>query len=623
MPDPRRMLDQAERMLDDILSDHENHLDEAEGFGLRVAKAPRGLMPLAEAQRIIDSFDKDTEKLRGFLAQIGGAWGRSLPDDLAGDYRKLVGKAEKALGNFEKDRVKAQAAVEKWESLLVGEHFQAAFQAVRMAVLAFDPEPDIDVDFKTDLHLNADPAYAVGAVPLSRGGKVLFKVFVGYKAATDRYWGNIYSGTKNHTFKEVVGKSGPAHLSKFVKELVGQLKALDDVEGAGVFHSRKKVVLKLKTPDEIRGELLESVSAKLKGLKPISAVADSFMWEQRPIPKGDGATGTFKLNWRGYQDIVPAPGTVKDKMLQPYRTRVRPLSKSYKVRGKSGTQWVMTLSLKSLTYMTKLNYKEHHFTDLAGLQAIFEHAPEYLKKLPPIGVLRERAQRLRVNVSDITRSKKDVAARIREFTRVRSQLRPDGLYWKILMTVDLVPASVKASSDRVAQRFLNAGGQTFEKWVQEPDAKKAFRKGYREVEDEYGHQQGYSGHLNTKNGYTVRHRDPMTVDEVSDFIRRDIDNNDKGDAAFAVPYCAGKVLGKDTVKVVVKARNEKDALRRGVMMIKATGRIPPKASIVVEKPKAKKVGGGKRVAEWEVTGLRKQVVLGRIDGWVFYGWASS
>jgi len=120
----------------------------------------------------------------------------------------------------------------------------------------------------------------------------------------------------------------------------------------------------------------------------------------------------------------------------------------------------------------------------------------------------------------------------------------------------------------------------------------------------------------------------MSMTEANAFVNKDINSNDKWGEAFAIPVSEEKVLAKDTVTVTVEARDADEARRKGILLIKATGRVPHGgASIVVDVPAGttgmKLMNKGARVSTWEVTGVRKQVLVGEITGWLFYGYASS
>jgi hypothetical protein len=57
------------------------------------------------------------------------------------------------------------------------------------------------------------------------------------------------------------------------------------------------------------------------------------------------------------------------------------------------------------------------------------------------------------------------------------------------------------------------------------------------------------------------------------------------------------------------------------MRIYATGRFPPNADVSVTDLVAKKTAETPRTKTFEVTGTRKAVLTGKIEGWLFYGWA--
>jgi hypothetical protein len=169
----------------------------------------------------------------------------------------------------------------------------------------------------------------------------------------------------------------------------------------------------------------------------------------------------------------------------------------------------------------------------------------------------------------------------------------------------------------VARTTRTAGATTFENLVWISDIGAAFR-------DAYDNRDGYPGTIAAKSTYKVRAKDPMTQEEASAFVEKDIDRNDKWDNdAYAVPVSKGTVLSTDKVTITVTARDEKEALRQAKMRIYATGRFPPNADVAVSDLVAKKTAETSRTKTFEVMGTRKAVLTGKIDGWLFYGWAPS
>lgn len=110
-----------------------------------------------------------------------------------------------------------------------------------------------------------------GVITLTKGTPKMFDVYVGYQADGDVNWGNIWVGGKRQkVFKNVVRKEGHTKLPKFVRELVEQVRALDDADATGVFRSgggprvstyevtanRKQVVL-----GEVKGWLFYGIAS--------------------------------------------------------------------------------------------------------------------------------------------------------------------------------------------------------------------------------------------------------------------------------------------------------------------------------------------------------------------------
>jgi hypothetical protein len=610
-------LGEAEDIFDQILREQDFLIDQAKDFGYRAAA--RKLMPLAEAKAIVEGFDKNTAKLRAFTDSLSQVWVSKIPEELKADYDKLYGKAYRALKKFEVDRDKAQKALEAWEDKLVGDNFQKAFQALRMKILDLDPNGK--VKFATTLYLDKDPAFASGRVDLyDQYGTHAYRVNISYRADGDEYWGNIWSAAKNHTFKSVVSKQGHTKLPRFIKDLVGQLRALDrEFEIAGnpsTFGTRKKAPpLRLQTPTEVAQNLKAPVQKKLEKVLPVNRRPDTWY----VTGKSHGFDLTLQpLGWP--RTLVP--GYVFNTQWDNFKRQIERM-KPFKVKGAvDNVTYEVTSKLGSIKIQAGRYSSGETPTEYRDW--LLERYPEWADPLPPVDVLKKRAASLGVNIKRF-RTAKSIAARIQPTTELSL---PRGVY--VGGTVTLTVKRITKASQRLYRKALLrlAGGCDFQVVVWVSDPNRAFREGSEDAESEYGHQQGYGGNLHSKNNFRIKNKEPVTLDQAYRDADHDLERNDKWGPAFARAVSNPKVLHKEQVEVIVKARNERDALRKGILRIEATGRIPPNAEPVVEKAKAVVVGGSTRVKEWKVTGLRKEwevtglrklVKAGGIDGWLFYG----
>jgi hypothetical protein len=106
--------------------------------------------------------------------------------------------------------------------------------------------------------------------------------------------------------------------------------------------------------------------------------------------------------------------------------------------------------------------------------------------------------------------------------------------------------------------------------------KEAYEKARREAREENGYRGGYSGDIQTTNGWlTIRSRTPMTGSEAMAFAESDIDNMEKWGPAFAVPV----------------TREKPKPLTRPQQLLAKVGKLPKREL--------------------------------KIDGWLFYGWGAS
>ena len=249
-----------------ILAEHADLIERAKGFGFRAAydrraALPKGLMPYAEAKKIVDEFEKGPRRLLEQLESLRSAR-ESLVNKRGGspnflpsyeyreylNYGKLIEDLEKSLALFKGDWKKAQEALDRHEDLLVGEHFQEAFEAVRHAILNLKLAEDIDIDVKTEI-IRGDQKgdRAAGFLEFFRGPTRIYWVTVMYKADEDRYWSRY--GVERNTSLGLVEKIGRAYLPRFVREIADKVLADDKLNSRGLFRTRRKVdVTQVLTP---------------------------------------------------------------------------------------------------------------------------------------------------------------------------------------------------------------------------------------------------------------------------------------------------------------------------------------------------------------------------------------
>lgn len=577
----------AQLALADILTTHEDLLSDARGFGLRLAAIPRGLMPVKEAQQVVVDMGKNVEKLDKFFRGLMGV--PDVPPDFAKDFDALYKKTRAAQEKCNADLKRAQEALAKHEDLLVGEMFQEMFEAVRIAIVEFDVADDVDLDFDTTLYLDKDPSYAVGTVHVKKGTTELYTVSVGYRAVDDFFYGNITSPRKYKTYQNVVKKTGRAKLPAFVRELTEQLKALTEVDASGVFKSRKKVTLTLEDTADVAARLKPALVEVLK---------KQVLWGDRwvvslTLPSVAAGEGNISVSfdWGKPVDAKALPGTMRS--FEPSKAF---LSKPFKVTTAKGDAWTVTPSVVRWEWQVKMN----------GWQETRYPTPEAL-----LAALKK---------NEVT--------------------NPQGPSFtaNVRYTATRIPKAEKSAVERVADAFLSrrAGGTGFGVYQPGKDVRRAFRDAVDNAQHERGHG-GYTGTIAEKSEYKVRRDTPFVWNgrwpmpaEMRDFLDKDGDGgpcDDKWGPACAVPVSEEKVLAKDDVTVTVEAKDEVEARKKGILLIKATGRIPPKATILVEVPDGTKgttlVSKGARISTWSVKGLRKQSLVGEITGWYFYGWASS
>lgn len=695
-----------ELALDDIFQEHDDLLDQARGFGMRTAALPRGLMPLREAQDIVAQFDTNTKKLGKFLDSLYQTMPHA-PDKATKDaLAEIDGRATKALRKFEDDLKKAKAALEKHENLLVGENFQEMFQALRLAVLDLDLTDKAEFTAKTQLYLDANPAYAVGVVTVSRTDpkEEVYKVRATYKAETDEYVADMWSKQANRWFP-AAKKTGHARIPAFVKAVVDKMKAVHDFEGEALFGSRRTV--EDTSPDFVRyrGEVderkrrekaeIERQKLHEQAEKNWAKVMQMARYIQDAIERAllskfpDGKSfpeeakrqkypldsfpvavrNTFRVKGAAVQigTIVTLKDTNSFTFVGSYGLPGMKLELTIGSTDNSSvyvnevvkavSKFIASNKAANRTLIRKIDDLAAQVQGLlegprlkAYRISVVEESSEFAKGIASkrykvsklyddygwtktaVGyfsiVAKAESQILDVQVGKITDSyfgKRTTNLKVERVDtymveKIGSLLLED---WVTAKNVPLLPAPAPTQQGgRTARTTRTAGATTFSNLVWIADVGSAFRSVRQDELAEHGHREGYPGTIAAKTSYTVRSKEPMTQAAALAFSDKDVNNNDKWDRqAFAVPVSKSTALSTDKVTVTVTARDEKEAMRQAKMRIYATGRFPPNADVVVTDLVAKKTAETPRTKTFEVTGTRKAVLTGKIDGWLFYGWA--
>lgn len=716
---------QAELELDSLLREHEALLDKAQGFGMRTAAFPRGLMPLRDAQDIVAKFDANTKKLKNFLDAMATTT-RHAPDKATQDaLGEIEDRAAKALRKFEEDLKKAKEALAKHEDLLVGENFQEMFQALRLAVLDLDLTEQADFTAKTNLYLDANPAYAVGIVTISRANSEIYKVRATYKAETDEYIADMWSKKANRWFP-AAKKTGHTRIAAFVKAVVDKMKAVHDFEGESLFESRRTVEDTSPEFVQYRGEIDErnrrsqiekgwqeateiilgisqEFDRKLRQRFPNErtntyrverAPVGVFTWnsvtiggktfQSRHAVEVNARTGAVMPGVVGHYGVTTDPvlphrvsGATVEKYIDAAVTALaefaRPTAAAPKntpsglsnggvtphIRavlrelrglriGYPGTlgaaaeteiNKVLTGAAPSITLTASklVPVADAMQSDVASVQGLARKVQDQFKngtaQVGNVIITQKVALKYRAQVVNLlltipskdarapgpTDPNVDLAGSIGEYFARGSK---GSLPAKVTSLIASIQLTVSRQNGRVARTNRTAGATTFEYVVWDSNAEEAFTNLREEERDRYGHREGYPGTIAAKSSYTVRNDKVMTLEEARAFAERDIDRNDKWNInAFAVPLSKGTALHTDKVTVTITARDEKEALRQAKMRIYATGRFPPNADVSVTDLVAKKTAETARTKTFAVTGTRKAFLTGKIEGWLFYGWA--
>lgn len=177
----------------------------------------------------------------------------------------------------------------------------------------------------------------------------------------------------------------------------------------------------------------------------------------------------------------------------------------------------------------------------------------------------------------------------------------------------------EASAERVAFRFLVAGGSDFVDFGTGTDPKKAFARLVEDDLAENGHREGYSGTIGAKAGYGfVLRGQPMSRHEAEQFANRDLDNNRKFGPAFAVPVLGDKPETTKKMKVEVRADSEEEARIAFGIWAKSQDK---NATSEVRSLRDLEKKDSRGFQLWEVRGTIS--VPGPVIGFLFYGIASS
>lgn len=643
--------------LEEIIASHDEHLDKASQFGMRSASV-KNLMPYADAKKIVESFEDDTERLFEFVSRLDDARVKSPDEESKLAIDKISAKSQKTLAKFRNDKDKAEKALKKWAELLTGEKFQALFQEVRTQIIRLDPADPDGLDFEVDEMMNSPKGpYAWGKVHIGplQGTELnlMYTVTVGYRAHNGDYWGHISRGSKQ--YKMIATKAKGRTGKQFAKAMADQLLAIAKANKDPFFKSRRSVALDVLTDaDQTLIHTSFETLAKAHGWKVSgshstkSRTASQDIKYSRWYPDGPGKhTAQFD---RQVGDLWTAMDWV-NKL--PVGMRASGNTRQLKGAGISftgetiGISFVLRQSSMHRSYRVDLKtFAGKRFgTKIAsafrnGLAA--QGVVELATRMPGKRALMERATQvagtqfrstLNLATAQAYANNGDLKALrnyILSFTLPQMQIECD-FTGRLTATKTSKGRTASLSEQvnpmNVVSRFKQAGGQWFEERVHTADPARAWREAVATARRNhgYGHNgEGYTGSLAEKEyeGYKIERREPFpSWAEASRFA--DKTHNDKWGPAGAVSVAEPKVLQEEKMTVTVKATNPRQAEQRGRLQIKSTGRIRPRVKVIVEDLKVRKAGGSRTYPEWEVAGVRKQVQMGKISGWLFFGWASS
>ncbi len=655
------LVTKAVEELNDILLEHQDLLGEAKGFGMRTAALPKGLMPLKEAQEIVSKFDDNTKRLIDFLESLGNSVMRA-PDKASKDaLEEIYQRGAKSLNKFEEDLRKAKEALLKHEDLLVGENFQDMFQAIRLAILDLDLSSSSEFKAKTEMRLDANPAYATGLITISYmlNAKMVdaFRIRATYKAENDEYIADMWSEKSNRWFP-AASKVGHARLPAFVRTIVDKLKVIHDLEheNSPIFGSRKKIENISPDLENYKKELAEKdlrkkmEAKKVRLNQTVSEISQDLVKKlKQRFPKARGISvagntqdkGSALTTW-----ITIDLGTSQIQIANIFTYDSYSLSE--KIYGLRGSYGILGSAENKLTNSipptentnTYISAAVEEISKFAALDPAVNMALK--KKIEAfVDALAKAEPSLRTTLSKIEEAKDVVAAHytyLRGYYRlpIVVEAKKDARTFKVGVQNEvlegqgakLIPKIIalvqKVGVTRYAGTNRTAGSSEFTNIVWESNVRAAFSTARREALEEHGHGEGYSGTIYNKSSYKIRREDPLSVKEAQSFVEKDIDKNNKWDSeAFAIPLSRGTVLSTEKVTVTVTAKDEPEARLQATRRIYATGRFPPNADVVVSDPTAKKISETPRTKTFEITGTRKVVMTGKIDGWMFYGWSAS
>ena len=634
--------------LEEIIAGHDQHLNEASQFGMRSASV-KNLMPYAEAKKIVDSFDADTDKLETFAKKLNEAI-RSAPDkETKAALSKVGDKSERALAKFRADLKKAEEALKKWAELLTGEKFQEIFQEVRTQVIRLDPADPDGIDFEVDEELNSSQGpfawgtVIIGPIKDSAGNDITYRVVVGYRAHSGDYWGNITRG--NTVFKSIATKAKGKTGRQFAKALADQLLALAKAKGDKFFKSRRSVKLNVMLKDEAKGvekavkNLIRRQEAAwhTKGWKTlsrqVSVTAYSVDYGFKSTSDMNRLYSQFKMLWSQQIDwLNKLPAGMG--MRGDFDTSGEVTEAGFRFDNVSGFSgrwvWVDMLPFATKRYGSKI---VDTFRNGVAAQGMVEFAT----RMPSKRALWARYEQMvgygmPKRMGYKTEDPKDLRDAMLERTfNTNGFALKCNVEGKITVIKDVSGGGKTATqieepdAKRVALRVKQAGANDFSVYERGQDAKRAFNEAIEEARREYG-DRSYSGHIGEKSGYgfKIYRKEPFpSVAEAEKWAWAKYPNLDKWGHAGAVAIAPPKVLAKEKVTVTVKATNQRQAEERGRLEIRSAGRIRPRVKVIVKDLKARKAGGSRTYPEWEVTGERQQVQLGKIEGWYFWGYASS
>lgn len=345
-----------------IEDEHESLMEEIEDLPSgplrlatrKIAKLPKGLMPVAEATKIVSEVGQNLDRLHDYIRQLQHV---SPAPGMEKEHAALIKRATTTAKRFQIDLAKAHKALERYRRYYGGKRLEEGLARLKSILASKPTQPGVRFKDDVEIHLDRRPPFAVAKVIFIAENNSFITFRIGYKADADEIYGRVILSPRGSSYGEIDEevfrqKGGKWQITKLVKFGIEQANAHD----MPIFTSRVKGLKERDFMTGLRELALQSARQKLKW---DWGRADRY--EGKPIGR-DGARG-IRITWdtTNQSGVATSVRIFDTRIKRNFRSGKRTMSRLLKApegRGWKGTPlegslWRFTVVKKEIAVKPK------------------------------------------------------------------------------------------------------------------------------------------------------------------------------------------------------------------------------------------------------------------------------